>query len=83
MSVTVYVKPACVQCNATKRALDKHAIGYECVDLAADDNARDYVMSLGYLEAPVIVVSDEEHWSGYRPDRIGALAAARRQEVAS
>jgi glutaredoxin-like protein NrdH len=35
--------------------------------------ARDYVMALGYLQAPV-VVAGSEHWSGFRPDRIKALS---------
>jgi glutaredoxin-like protein NrdH len=30
-------------------------------------------MSLGHLQAPV-VVADGNHWSGYRPDQIKALA---------
>ena len=38
-----------------------------------DDSARDYVMALGYLQAPVVEV-DGEHWSGFRPDRIRSLA---------
>ena len=32
-------------------------------------------MALGYLQAPV-VVAGSEHWSGFRPDRIKALAGA-------
>ena len=28
MSITVYTKPACVQCNATYRALDKAGVDY-------------------------------------------------------
>jgi glutaredoxin-like protein NrdH len=71
--VTVYTKPACVQCVATKRALDKDGIAYDLVDLTVDDAARDYVMSLGYLQAPV-VVTPTAHWSGFRPDRLSALA---------
>lgn len=73
-TVTVYTKPACVQCHATYKALDKHGLTYEVVDISTDEQARDYVMSLGYLQAPVVVVGDE-HWSGFRPDRIKALAA--------
>lgn len=75
MSITVYTKPACVQCTATKKALDRAGIDYELVDISLDNDARDYVMALGYLQAPVVVV-DEEHWSGFRPDRIRGLAAA-------
>lgn len=75
MNVTVYSKPACVQCNATVRALDKAGIDYAIIDITQDEQARDYVMSLGYLQAP-IVVAGEDHWSGFRPDRIKGLDAA-------
>ena len=74
MSITVYSKPACVQCNATYKALDKTGLAYDVIDISTDADARDYVMALGYLQAPVIVVGDE-HWSGYRPDRIKSLVA--------
>ena len=73
-TITVYTKPACVQCNATYKALDKAGLPYAIVDITTNDEARDYVMSLGYLQAPV-VVAGEEHWSGFRPDRVKSLAA--------
>ena len=38
------------------------------------DPAWDYVMALGYLQAPVVVAGND-HWSGFRPDRIKALGA--------
>ncbi|KAB7753614.1 glutaredoxin-like protein NrdH [Mycolicibacterium mucogenicum] len=72
-TIIVYTKPACVQCNATYKALDKAGIAYEKVDISIDDEAREYVLALGYLQAPV-VVTDSEHWSGFRPDRIKALS---------
>lgn len=71
--ITVYTKPACVQCNATYKALDKAGVEYRVIDISEDAEARDYVMALGYLQAPVVVAGDE-HWSGFRPDRIRALA---------
>ena len=75
MAVTVYSKPACVQCNATYRALDKAGIDYAIIDITEDAEARDYVMGLGYLQAPV-VVAGEAHWGGFRPDRIKELDVA-------
>lgn len=72
MTVTVYTKPSCVQCNATFKALDKSGIQYDVVDISQNDEAREYVMALGYLQAPVVTVGNE-HWSGFRPDRIKAL----------
>jgi len=73
MSVTVYSKPNCVQCSATYRRLDKHGIDYEIIDITLDPEERDYAMSLGHLQAPVVVV-DNESWGGYNPDRIDNLA---------
>lgn len=75
MTVTVYTKPACMQCKATYRALDKEGIEYSVIDITEDDQARDYVMALGHLQAP-IVVAGNEHWSGFRPDRIRAIVAS-------
>ncbi|MGE5696107.1 MAG: redoxin NrdH [Candidatus Sericytochromatia bacterium] len=73
MTITVYTKPACVQCNATYKALDKQGISYDVVDISLNSEARDYVMALGYLQAPVVVAGNH-HWSGFRPDHIKALA---------
>ncbi len=72
MTIAVYSKPACVQCDATYRALDRSGLAYQVVDITEDAAAREYVLSLGYLQAPV-VVAGPDHWSGYRPDRIRAL----------
>ncbi len=75
MAITVYTKPACVQCVATKKALDRAGLDYELVDISLDEEAREYVLALGYLQAPV-VVTGAEHWSGFRPERIREMAAA-------
>ncbi|WP_402377955.1 glutaredoxin-like protein NrdH [Isoptericola rhizosphaerae] len=71
-SVVVFSKPACVQCNATYRALEKKGIDYTVVDLSQDAAALDEVRALGYMQAPVVVVGDS-HWSGFRPDKLAAL----------
>jgi glutaredoxin-like protein NrdH len=70
-TITVYTKPACEQCHATEKALDKAGLAYELVDLTEDSTARDFVMSLGYTSAPVVIAGGQ-HWSGFRPDRIKA-----------
>lgn len=75
MAITVYTKPACVQCNATKKALDRAGLEYDLVDISLDEEAREYVLALGYLQAPV-VVADGSHWSGFRPERIRKMATA-------
>ena len=75
MAITIYSKPNCVQCTATYRAMDKAGLSYETVDISLDAQALEQVKSLGYAQAPV-VVAGEDHWSGFRPDKIKALAVA-------
>lgn len=73
MSIIIYSKPDCVQCNATYRAFDKQGIDYQVIDLTQDQQALNHVKLLGYQQVPVIIAGDD-HWSGFRPDKIGALA---------
>ncbi|WP_052462266.1 glutaredoxin-like protein NrdH [Nigerium massiliense] len=73
-AITVFSKPACVQCTATYRALDKQGLAYRVVDLSEDEAALATVLDLGYQQAPVVLVGDE-HWSGFRPDKIKAVAS--------
>ncbi|MBN9104833.1 MAG: glutaredoxin-like protein NrdH [Propionibacteriaceae bacterium] len=73
MAITVYSKPSCVQCTATYRALDRLGLDYEVVDLAENQEALEKLLALGYLQAQV-VWADGEYWTGFRPDRIKALA---------
>ena len=72
-TVTVYTKPACVQCKATFRALETRGIAYETVDISQDAEALERVRVLGHLQAPVVIAGDA-HWSGFRPDQIEDLA---------
>lgn len=72
--ITVYSKPSCVQCTSTYRALDRHGIQYDVIDVTEDENALNYVKSLGYSTAPVVTTPDQ-HWGGFRPDKIAALTA--------
>lgn len=73
-TVTVYSKANCPQCDATKRALQNKGIGFNAVDLTVDAEALEKVRGLGYAAAPVVIAGDD-HWSGFRPDKISALAA--------
>lgn len=73
MTVTVYTKPACVQCNMTYRALEKLGVEYTTVDITEDPAALELIKGMGYLQAPV-VIAGEHHWSGFQPDRINSLA---------
>ncbi|HBM58851.1 glutaredoxin-like protein NrdH [Salipiger marinus] len=73
MTIIVYSKPACVQCTATTRALAARGLEFELVDLTEDAQALARVTELGYRQAPVVMAGDD-HWAGFRPDKIGALS---------
>jgi glutaredoxin-like protein NrdH len=72
MTVTVYTKPNCVQCDATKRTMDKLGIKYATVDITQDLEAYDMIISKGFQAAPV-VITDDDAWSGFNPDKISEL----------
>lgn len=74
--IAVYSKPSCVQCTATYRELDKKGIEYDTYDVSIDETALDLVKALGYQQAPV-VVTESDHWSGFRPDKINELVATK------
>lgn len=74
MAIQVFSKSSCVQCTATYRALDKLGLEYEVIDLAEDEAALTEILAMGYQQVPV-VVDGEDHWAGFRPDKIKASAA--------
>lgn len=78
--VCVYTTgPDCMRCVLTKRVLTEKGVRFLEVDIRSNDAAREYVVDdLGYTEAPVVVVTAEDHWSGFRPDKLDALADQRR-----
>jgi glutaredoxin-like protein NrdH len=71
---TVYTKPACVQCDMTKRYLDKAGVEYETVDITEDPSALDMILGMGFQAAPV-VISDAGNWAGFQPDKLNLLSS--------
>ena len=74
-AIALYTKPACVQCDATKRKLDKLGYEYTVVDITEEPDAYDYVVELGAKSAPVVVLDDGTTWFGHRPDLIDKIGA--------
>lgn len=75
--VTVYTKPACPQCNATKLHLDKLGIVYSVEEIT--DQLRAAAMELDIASVPIVCASvdgEERWWGGYRPDSIKALVVS-------
>lgn len=69
---TLYVKPACVQCDMTKRFLDKNEIQYNTVDITENAEALEMVLGMGFASAPV-VITDDDSWAGFQPDKLEKL----------
>lgn len=71
--VTVYSKALCVQCDATKRKLRELGIPFDEIRVDEDLDALDRIKNMGYLQAPVVTLSDGQSWSGYRPGKIAQI----------
>jgi glutaredoxin-like protein NrdH len=76
-NVVLYTKPGCVQCDATHRHLTRNNVPFESVDVTRTPQALEHARSLGYSSAPVVITQDD-HWSGYRPDKLDTLKTAGR-----
>lgn len=77
MVVTVYSKPACMQCRMTKRYLDAANVPYVEKDVTTDPEAAQAVRDLGYKALPVTTVAladGLDHWTGFVPMSLAALA---------
>ncbi len=72
MRITMYTRNDCVQCHATKRAIESRGFTFELINLDLTPEAADELRALGYRQLPV-VVTDQESWSGFRPDMINRL----------
>lgn len=72
--VTVYhIGPTCVQCNQTKKMMDRLGINYTEVDLRDNPEIAEKFKAEGHLSAP-IVTTDIKTWSGFRHSKITSLA---------
>lgn len=72
MTVTVYDKPNCTACEATKRWLDRRGIPYETKRLSPASPVMELAAANGWTSAP-IVVAGASSWSGFRPDLIDKI----------
>lgn len=72
--VTVYSKPNCVQCEQTKKFLDRKGVDYTVVDLTEDAEALSKVKSLGFSSAP-IVETEHDTWAGFNPMKLNSIKA--------
>jgi glutaredoxin-like protein NrdH len=72
LMITVYTRPGCGSCDATKVWLKRQGFDFLQVDVSTDDAARAFVERLGYTSLPV-VVAGSAHWSGFRINKLREL----------
>jgi len=70
MTITVWQKANCVQCEQTKKEFDKRGIIYTTRKLTS--KAIERFQELGLTSAP-IVETDDRRWGGFRLERIKSL----------
>ncbi|WJD49443.1 glutaredoxin-like protein NrdH [Enterobacter sp. PGRG2] len=77
MRITIYTRNDCVQCHATKRAMESRAVAFDLVNVDLVPEAADELRALGFRQLPVVIAGDTR-WSGFRPDMINRLGSAPR-----
>ena len=80
MKVTVYTKPNCVQCDATKRWLTKNDIPFETKDIMEDPELTQQFVDQGFMSAPV-VTTDHDAWSGFRVSKLEGLVKGKKWTI--
>lgn len=72
MIITIYTRNNCIQCQATKRAMESRGFEFDMVNLDQHPEMADTLRDQGFRQLPV-VVAGETRWSGFRPDMINQL----------
>ena len=75
MRITIYTKNDCVQCHATKRAMETRGFKFDMINIDHHPEAVDMLREQGFRQLPV-VIAGETRWSGFRPDMINRLRPA-------
>jgi glutaredoxin-like protein NrdH len=70
------VRPGCQQCRLTFLSFEKAGLDFTSVDLTTNDAAPEYIPEVGYAHAPIVMVDEDPHWSGFNPTEIERLTRA-------
>lgn len=74
MSVIVYSKPNCPNCELSKRDMDILGIEYQVIDISQDIGSLERLKSQGFRSVPVIQ-TENDVWSGYNQEKIKGLVS--------
>lgn len=75
MSVIVYGRPGCIQCEYTRKWFDKLGVEHTYINVSSDHEAASYVRDSAQSPTlPFVEVGDDISWSGFKLDLIRELA---------
>lgn len=73
-------KSGCVQCTMTHRKLEGSGIPYVEFYLEEHPEKVEEFKSRGLMSAPIVITADDE-WAGFRPDKLDAVIALWRADA--
>lgn len=71
--VQVYCKPDCVQCEYTKKMLDRNNIPHVDLDIVQHPIFAEQLRERGIYQMPYVVAGNQT-WNGFQYDKIKGLA---------
>ncbi len=74
--ITIFGRPGCQASNLTIRKAEAIGLDFSCVNVDADIAASAQLIAAGYRTLPLVKTPTEE-WTGFQPDRLEQLGAAR------
>lgn len=72
MSVELWTKPDCRNCDRTQMLLTQRGIEYSTRSFIEEPQLLEEARARGFASAPV-VIADDDAWCGLRPDKIVTL----------
>ena len=83
MTITVFsTGPSCHRCTLVKNQLKKNEIPFEEIRLDEDATWHERVTSYGFMNAPVVLIDDDNVWEGFASDELKELIADYRAMAA-
>lgn len=78
MTITLYTKPGCVQCEYTAKHLTAKGLPFNVFDVSESKEARKIVQDTGVFQLPYVVVEHNgnvvDTWHGFKDDKIKGLS---------
>ena len=73
--ITIYTRPGCGQCTATKRQLSKAGVPYQ--EIVVNSEIADDLRADGWTALPVVIPTRGTPWQGFKPAQITNLTTAK------